>query len=146
MDHFLVSVNDMFEHVLQDVGNSDMMGIAIHNEISQNDRQIGITFRRRDQLSGDMIWSMFEKVHQSNARFNYLDASTVVVHPGRMPIRFGGSKAKSRRLLGITHLKKSIIVDKVETYCLAPALDIAIVKVTHESNYNGIVKLEKHAP
>jgi hypothetical protein len=146
VDHFLVSVNDMFEHVLQDVGNSDMMGIAIHNEISQNDRPIGITFRRRDQLSGDMIWSMFEKVHQSNARFNYLDASTVVVHLVRMPIRFGRSKSKSRRLLGITHLKKSIIVVKVETYCLAPALDIAIVKVTHESNYNGIVKLEKHAP
>ena len=61
MDHFLVSVNDLFEHVLQDVGDADMVGVAIHNEVNQSDRPIGISFRRRAQLSGDV----FEKVTQS---------------------------------------------------------------------------------
>lgn len=92
-----------------------MVGISIHKEINQNGRPIGITFRRRDQLSGDMIWSMFVKVDQSNARFNALDMLTVVVHSVRMPIRFGGSKTKSRPPFGIAHLKNRIIVLKVET-------------------------------
>ena len=73
MDHFLVSVNDLFEHVLQDVGDADMVGVAIYNEVNQSDRPIGISVRRRNQLSGDVIWSVFEKVTQSHSRFNALD-------------------------------------------------------------------------
>ena len=58
MDHFLDSVNDPFEHVLQDVGDADMVGIAIHNEVNQNDEPIGITFRWRDEIYVDVIWSV----------------------------------------------------------------------------------------
>ena len=72
IDHFLASVNDLFEHALQVVGDGDMVGIAIHNESNQNDKPIGISFRRRDQLSVDAIWSVF-KVTQSSSRFNALD-------------------------------------------------------------------------
>ena len=89
VDHFLASVNDLFEHGQLDVGDGDILGIAIHNESDQNHRPIGISFRRRDQLSVDAIWSVFEKVKQSNARFNALDTLTVVVHSVRIPIRFG---------------------------------------------------------
>ena len=53
--HSLASVNDLFEHALQDVGDGDMVGIAIHNESNQNDKPIGISFRRRDPLSVDAI-------------------------------------------------------------------------------------------
>ena len=49
-----------------------MVRIAIHNEANQNDKPIGVSFRRRDQLSVDAIWSVFEKVTQSNARLNAL--------------------------------------------------------------------------
>ena len=73
MDHFLASVNELLEHALQDVGDADMVGIAIHNEVNQNDKTKGISFRRRDQLSLDAIWSVFEKVTQSNATFNVLE-------------------------------------------------------------------------
>jgi hypothetical protein len=48
------SVTDLFEHALQDVLDADMLGIAISNEINLNDRLIGIRFRRKDQLSGDV--------------------------------------------------------------------------------------------
>ena len=77
VDHFLASVNNRFEHVLQDVGYADMVDVAIHNEVNQSYRPIGISFRRRDQLSGDVIWSVFE-VSQSNSRFYALDTLTVV--------------------------------------------------------------------
>jgi hypothetical protein len=61
VDHFLAIVNDVFEHVLQGMQNSDMVGIAIRNEVNQSDKPIGNSFRRRDQISGDVIWILFEK-------------------------------------------------------------------------------------
>jgi len=38
-----------------------MVGITIQNQVNQNDKPNGISFRRKDQLSADMIWSVFEK-------------------------------------------------------------------------------------
>jgi hypothetical protein len=67
IDHFLASIYDIFEHVLQDVQDSDMVGVAIRNEVNQSDKPIGLSFRRRDQMSGDVIWRVLEKVSQSNS-------------------------------------------------------------------------------
>jgi hypothetical protein len=72
--------------------NSDMIGITIRNTVNMQDKAIGISFRRRDQLSENVIWSVFEKVAQSNARFNALDSLIVEVHSVRMPVDFGGVK------------------------------------------------------
>ena len=47
MDHSLTSVKDLFEHALQDLRDADMVGIAIHNEVKQNNRPIGINFNGR---------------------------------------------------------------------------------------------------
>jgi hypothetical protein len=55
-----------------------MVGIAVYNEENQNDKPIGISFRRKDQISGDVIWRVFEKVAQSNSRFNALDKLVVM--------------------------------------------------------------------
>ena len=150
VDHFLASVKDLFEHVLQDVGDTDMVGIATHNECNQNDKPIGISFRRRDQLSVDAIWSVFEKVTQSNSRFNALDTLTVVLHSVRMPVGFGlrgdGIKTMGRSLSIMAHLKKSIIEVKTETNCLAHALIIAIAKLTNDSNYKAYRQRRKIYP
>jgi hypothetical protein len=48
-------VNDLSEHALQNVTDSDMVGVAVHNESNKNDRRIGLSFRWKDQLSGDVI-------------------------------------------------------------------------------------------
>jgi hypothetical protein len=64
VNHFLASVNELFEYVLRDASDSDMVGITIRNEVNQNNKPIGISFRRKDQLSGDVMWSVFEKVSQ----------------------------------------------------------------------------------
>jgi len=66
--HFLVSVNDLIVHLLRDVGDSHMVGITIKNQKNQNDKPIGISFRRKDQLSADVIWSVLENVSQSHLK------------------------------------------------------------------------------
>jgi len=44
VNHFIASVNDLFEHVLQNVSDSDMVGMTIHNQVNQSDKPIGISF------------------------------------------------------------------------------------------------------
>jgi len=46
--HFLANVNDLLQHVLRDVDDSDMVGITIQNQVKQNDKPIGISFRRKE--------------------------------------------------------------------------------------------------
>jgi len=60
--NFLASVNNLFGCSLQNVSERDIVGVTIQKEVNQNDKPIGISFRRKDQLSADVIWSVFEKV------------------------------------------------------------------------------------
>jgi len=111
MSHFLDSVTELFEYALRDLEDSDMIGITISNEVNVKDRAIGISFRRKDQITGDVIWSVFEKVTQSNARFNALDKLVVTVHSVRMPAGHGagggvGIATKGRPLEIMVRLKK----------------------------------------
>ena len=62
-------LNDVFEHALRDVDDSDTVGIRTQNQVNQNDKPIGIGFRRKDRCSGDVTRSIFERVSQSNSRF-----------------------------------------------------------------------------
>jgi len=48
-------VNDLFEHALQYVSASNMVGITIQNRVNQNDNLIGISFRSKDSVSGDVM-------------------------------------------------------------------------------------------
>ena len=54
-----------------------------------NDKAIGISFRRKDQLSSDVIFNVWGKVTQSNSRFNALDTLVLENHSVKMPIGFG---------------------------------------------------------
>jgi len=87
-----------------------MVGIAVHNEVNQSDKPIGFSFRRKDQLSSDVIWSVFHKVSQSNSRFNALDTLIVTVHSVTMPVGFGrdGIKRNGKPLANMVQLKRSI--------------------------------------
>jgi len=73
MSHFLSSVTDLFEYALRNCEDSDMVGFAISNEVNVQDKSTGISFRRKNQITRVMIWSVFDKVAQSNGRFNTLD-------------------------------------------------------------------------
>jgi len=96
LTHFPASVNDVFGHVLLDVGDRDMVGITIRNQVNQNDKPIGINFRRKYQLSADVIWSVFEKVSQSNSRFDALDTLVVTLHSVSMPSVSGKTRSRLR--------------------------------------------------
>jgi len=138
-------VNDLFAYALNDVDDSDMVETTIQNQVNQNDKPIGISFGRKDQLSGDVIWSVFERVSQSNSRFNALSTLVVAVHSIKMPGGFGKRARKSvdRPLYTMAHLKKSIVEVKTEENCLTHALVIAIAKVENDPNYKAYINGRK---
>ena len=74
-----------------------MVGVTIHNEVNLLDKAIGISFRQKDQLSEELIWSVFSKVAQSNARYNAMDRLIVVVQSVKMPVGFGKKRVSDRR-------------------------------------------------
>jgi len=79
VSHFLDSLNDIFPHALQNMSDSNMVGITIPNRVNQNDKPIGISLRRKDQLAGDVILSLVQMVSQSSYRFNALDKLILTV-------------------------------------------------------------------
>jgi len=106
MSHFLARVTELFEYALRDCEDNDMIGVTISNEVNVKDRAIEISFRRKDQITGDVIWSVFEKVAQSNARFNALDKLVMTVHSVKMPTSHGRIATKGRLLEIMVRLKK----------------------------------------
>ena len=115
-----------------------MVGITIQNQVNINDKPIGITFRRKDQLSGDVIWSVL-KVFQSNSRFNALDTLVVTVHSVKTPVGFRKRVLKSwgRPLSVMAHLKRNIVEVKTEQNCLVHAIIIVIARVDNDPNYKA---------
>ena len=137
-------MNDLLECALRDMSESDMVGINIQNQVNQNDKPIGISFRSKDQLAGDVIWSVFERVALSNSRFNALKTLVVTVNSVKLPIRFGrGIKTRVRPLSLIAHRKSSIVEIKAENNCLAHALIVATARVDNDANYTAYRKGRK---
>jgi hypothetical protein len=124
-----------------------MVGITIKNQDNQNDKARGISYRRKDQITGDVIWSVLEKVSQSNARFNALDRLVIEVNSVKMPVGFGGGiKTKGRPLSVMAHLKRNIVEIRAEQNCLAHAIIVAIAKITNDPNYTSYCKGYKIIP
>jgi len=115
--------------------------------VNQNDKPIGIRFRRNDQVSGEVIWSAFEKVSQSNSRFNASDTLVVTVSSVKMSVGFGyGIKTKVRPLSVMAHLKKSVMEVKAEENCLAYALRMANPRVDNDAHYKAYHQGRKICP
>jgi len=127
--HFLASANDLFEHALQNLNDGDMVGITIHNRVNRNDKPIGNSFRRKNQLAEGVIRSNFEVWH-SNSRFHALITLNMTVYSVRMPVAYGilPNRSKGRPLSVMARLKTSVIEGFAGENCLAHALIIAIAK------------------
>jgi len=130
MAHFEASVTELFGYALRDCQDSDMVGLTIRNEVNIQDKPIGFSFRRKDQISKEVVWSVFEKVVQSNARFNALDSLIVAVHRVAIPVGYGRAVKTKGRQLSVMALLKA------EQNCLAHTLIIAIARLEKDSNYN----------
>jgi len=138
ISYFMASVTALCEHALRNCDDSDMVGISIRFEVNMRNKAIGISFRRKDQLSTDVILNVWQKVTQSNSRFNTLDKLFLEEHSVKMPVGFErGIKSKGRTLDALPHLKTSIVKVKAERNCLAHALVIAIAKITNDPNYKS---------
>jgi hypothetical protein len=139
--HFLASINELFEYALQNVDDADMVGLVIRKLEDEKHISIGFSYRRKDQVSGDVIWSVFEKVFQPNSRFNALDKLVIEVNYEILPVGFGRAalKTKGRPVSEMVHLKRSIIRVQVKTEnnSLAHALIIAKAKLTNDPNYKS---------
>ena len=122
-----------------------MVGITIQNRENQNDKPIGISFRRKDQLA-DVILSLVQKVSQSNSRFNALDKLIMTVHYVRKPLGFGKSaiKIRGRPLSIMAHLKTSVVEVQASENCLAHAIIIAIQKRKMTQIIKHIGKVERY--
>jgi hypothetical protein len=112
-------MSNLFEYALRNCNQSDVVGLTISIEVNVKDKPFGISFRRKDHLSEEVIWSMFEKVAQSNTSFNGMDRLVAVVNSVKMPVDFGATalRTKGRQLANMTHLKRSIIEVKAEKNC-----------------------------
>lgn len=53
--HITNSVDELFEYSLRNLDPSNMVGISIHKADNQQDRNVGLSFRRRDQISRDVL-------------------------------------------------------------------------------------------
>jgi CRISPR/Cas system-associated exonuclease Cas4 (RecB family) len=84
----MASVTNLCEHALQHCDDSDMVGVSMRNEVNMRGKAIGISFRRKDQLSTDVILNVWQ-VTQSNSHFNALYKLVLEVHSVKMPVGFG---------------------------------------------------------
>ena len=96
-------------------------GITIQNRENQNDKSIGISFRRKDQLATDVILSLVQKVAQTNYSFNALSKLIMTVNFVMEPLGFGKHeiKTRGRPLSVMAHLKTSFVEVKESENCLA---------------------------
>jgi len=120
-------ITALTNYLVDKVPDRDLVGLRIRNNENVQDRVVGISLRRRDQLKADVVWSVLEKVIQINARFALTDRLEVHLDHVRMPAGNGRVKTKGRSLDVLNAIKKSIVTVKAAFLCLAHTLIIAIV-------------------
>ena len=81
---------------MDDVPDRDLVGVRIRNTENLQDKVLGISFRRRDQMKPDLIWAVLSKVIQSNARFGLTHRLEVHLDYVRIPVGNGKSAEKTK--------------------------------------------------
>ena len=99
---------------MDEVPDRDLVGLRIRNTENVQDKVVGISLRRRDQLKPDVIWAVLGKVIQSNGRLVLNDRLEVHLDHVMMPVGNGrmAEKTKGRSLGVLSAIKKSIVVVK----------------------------------
>jgi len=123
-------ITALTNYLVDDVHDRDLVGLRIRNTENVQDKVVGISLRRRDQLKPDVVWGVLGKVVQSNATFGLADRLEVHLDHVRMPAGNGkaAEKTKERSLDVMSAIKKSILTVKAAINCLAYALIIAIAR------------------
>jgi hypothetical protein len=62
-------ITALTNYLVDFVPGRDLVGLRIRNTEILQDKVVGISLRRRDQLKPHVVWGLLAKVIQSNARF-----------------------------------------------------------------------------
>jgi hypothetical protein len=130
-------ITALTNYLVDKVPDRDLVGLKIRNTENLQDKLIGISLRRRDQLKPDVVLSVTDQVIQSNTRFGLTDRLEVHLDHVTMPVGSGGVKTKGRSLDVLWAIKKSIVVVKAVMNCLAYALVIAIAQCNDDPKYGS---------
>ena len=98
---------------------------------------IGFSLRPCDQLKPDVVWDVFGKVIQSNARLGLTDRLEVHLDHVRMPADNGKEKTKRRSLYVLSVIKKCIVLVKAAFLHVAHALIIVMARVNGDPKYQS---------
>jgi hypothetical protein len=128
-------ITALTNYLVKEVTDRDLVGLRIRNTENLQVKVVGISLRCRDQLKPDVVWSVFGKVIQSNARFALTDRLEVHLDHVRTPAGNRVAKTKGRSLDVLSSIKKSIVTLKAAVLCLANALIIAIARVNNDPKY-----------
>jgi hypothetical protein len=130
-------ITALTNYLVDKVPDRDLVGLRIRNTENVQDKMVGISLRRRDQLKPDVLWSVLGKVIQSNARFALTNRLEVHADHVRMQVGNGREKTKGRSLEVLNAIKKSIVIVKAGFLCLAHALIIAMARVNNDAKYKS---------
>ena len=86
----------MTNYLVDEVRDRNLVRLKIRNTENVQVKVVGISFRRRDQLKPDVVWSVLGKVVQSNARFGLSDHLEVHLYNVRMPAGNGRTVQKTK--------------------------------------------------
>ena len=118
-----------------------MVGITIQNSENENDKPIGICFRRKDQFYGGCYTVLGSKAFTMKFQIDH-DCNSV-----RMPVGFVRAiKSRDRPLKVMAHPKRSVMELKAAEICLAYAIIIAIAKVENDPDYKAYLQGRKIRP
>jgi hypothetical protein len=137
MSYLKECITALTDWLVREVPDRDMVGLCIRNTKNLQDKAIGVSLRRRDQLKPEVVWSVLGKIVQSNATFALTDRLKVRLDHVRMPVGNGREKTKGRFIDVLSAVKKSIVVVKASVLCLTHALVIAIAWVNNNPKYKS---------
>jgi hypothetical protein len=90
------------------------VGLSIRNTENLQDKAVGLSLRRRDQLRAGVILDVLGKVVQSTARFGLVDRLEVHLDHISMPVGNGkhAQKTKGRSLNLLSAVKRRTVLVK----------------------------------
>ena len=98
-------ITALTNYLVDNVPRRDLLDLRTRNTENVQNKLVGTSLRRRDQLKPDVVWSVLGKVMQSNSRFALTDRLEVHLNHVRMPIGIGEVKTKGRSLDVISVIK-----------------------------------------
>ena len=64
MTYLKECITELTNYLVDDVPDRDLVGVRIRNTENLQDKVLGISFRRRDQMKHDLIWAVLSKQRQ----------------------------------------------------------------------------------